>query len=67
MDQSMIDVTELSSINEGDDVTIIRSDNNNQITASDIAKASGMIQMKYYAALVKGYIKVRLKISCKLL
>lgn len=43
MDQSMIDVTELSSINEGDEVTIIGSDNNNQITASDIAKASGTI------------------------
>ena len=43
MDQSMIDVTELSSINEGDEVTIIGSDNNNEITASDIAKASGTI------------------------
>ena len=69
MDQSMIDVTELSSINEGDEVTIIGSDNNNQITASDIAKASGTIPNEILCGfgqrLYKKYVEKSLVNSCK--
>jgi alanine racemase len=43
MDQLMVDVTELSDVNVGDEVTILGKDGENEITAEEIANLTNTI------------------------
>ena len=51
MDQFLVDVTSLEGVAEGDVATLIGSDGNNSISASDVALAAGTISWDVLASL----------------
>ena len=50
MDQFMIDVSDICDADEGDGVTIMGTDGENSVTASDIAKLNGTINYEILCA-----------------
>ena len=61
MDQTMIDVTDVPGVKVGDEVTVMGSDGRNEISAEDIAKATGTISYEIVCAFGQRLPKVYVK------
>ena len=61
MDQCMIDVTDVPDVKIGDEVIVMGSDGVNEVTAEDIAKATGTINYEICCAFGQRLPKVYVK------
>ncbi|MGI6176886.1 MAG: alanine racemase [Eubacterium sp.] len=61
MDQCMIDVTDVPGVKVGDEVIVMGSDGKNEISAEDIAKATGTISYEIVCAFGQRLPKVYVK------